>query len=271
MKVTAVTTFSVVVVLSCVVKNLPGAVTAAKRSPKTRRHDCPLWLAPSNLNVVVDDDNNRPTKYGLYAGRDYDQNSTLPFPELVIPVVDMFGEHHRTDANILAFLENVLWAQGFAGAKWEGKLSTPALIPGVGTLSLYHATFSNVHFLQAAVLKREPMIGDGTVFPRSGRAHLARGAITPYYNATVQATERIPAGMELFADFGCTWIGDGSVTTTKRGWVSCCSPLTFFSTLPPSSCFPTQQPIGTATSPRMSIRTRSIVMTMKSRIGWWMP
>jgi hypothetical protein len=176
--------------------------TAAKRKPQTRRDNCPLWLAPSNLNT---DNEHHLTKYGLFAGQEYPQNATLPFPELVIPLVDMFGDFHREDpvqSNVLKFLEDLLWAPRFLGGQWEGNISTPALIPGIGTLSLYHSTYSNVEFLQAAVLKREPMVGGG-IYPESGQAHLLRGAITPYYNATLQATERIPAGMELFADFGC--------------------------------------------------------------------
>ncbi|KAG7372016.1 hypothetical protein IV203_018159 [Nitzschia inconspicua] len=54
------------------------------------------------------------------------------------------------------------------------------------------------------------MVGGHFSFPESGLAQLLRGAITPYYNATLQATECIPAGMELFADFGSSW--DGNLT-----------------------------------------------------------
>lgn len=199
-----------------------GSVTSlasAKKKRKTqprRRDNCPLWLAPSNLNVDDDDAGGdyRLIKYGLFAGQEYMENATLPFPELVIPLVDLFGDFHRTttmEDNILSFLEDMLWAPAFLGGQWEGNLTTPALIPGIGTLSLYHSTYSNIHFQQAAVLKRAPMVGtsnsggDGgdSSYPKSGQAHLMRGAITPYYNATLQATERIPAGMELFADFGC--------------------------------------------------------------------
>ena len=121
--------------------------------------------------------------------------------------MDFFGDFHRdTDvaAHTLSFLEDLLWTPEFIGSQWEGNLTVPALIPGVGLLSNYHSGYSNVNFLQAAVLKREPMVGnhDDNAFPPSGKAHLARGAITPYYNATMQAVEDIPAGMELFADFG---------------------------------------------------------------------
>jgi hypothetical protein len=185
-----------------------GTNKESSPSQKTLLHEnCPLWLAPSNLNF--DKDVDELVKYGLFAGQEYPQNTTLPFPELVIPVIDMFEDIHRSRPrlnNVLSFLEDILWAPAFSGGQWEGNSSVPSLIPGIGTLSLYHTTYSNVQFIQAAVLQREPMVGDGTVFPQSGKAHLTRGVITPYYNATLRATERIPAGMELFADYGCMWI-----------------------------------------------------------------
>jgi hypothetical protein len=201
-----ITTAFVDVTLLFYISFTEGINQKRRKMGQTRfRDNCPLWLAPSNLNVDNDDD--RLVKYGLFAGQEYPQNATLPFPELVIPVIDMFGDFHRdglVESNILSFLEDILWAQAFLGGQWEGNLSAPALIPGIGTLSLYHTTYSNVKFVQAAVLKRDPMVGDGTVFPQSGKPHLTRGAITPYYNATLRATDRIPAGMELFADYGCT-------------------------------------------------------------------
>jgi hypothetical protein len=181
----------------------------------TASTECPLWIAPSNTDPSMNGLDHEKgkhtfTRWGLYAGQTYTKNSTLPLAELAIPLVDFFGDfHQRTEVEraIGSFWEGQVWAPSFLGSQWEGTLSTPGLIPGVGILANYHTGYSNVHFLQAALLKREPMVG-GPQFPTSGRAHLLRGAVTPYYNATLVATEHIPEGMELFADFGHDWDGN---------------------------------------------------------------
>jgi hypothetical protein len=142
----------------------------------------------------------------LYAGKQYKQGTVIPYPELSIPVIDYFGDFNRArpmHEDILKFMEDNLWTPEFIGSHWEGNYTSPAYIPGVGLLTNYHTGYSNVDFIQASVLKREPQVSsDGIMFPKSGESHLLRGAITPYYNATMKATADIPAGMELFANFG---------------------------------------------------------------------
>jgi hypothetical protein len=56
-----------------------------------------------------------------------------------------------------------------------------------------------VDYLQASVLLRETT--NNKQAPTSGTPHLSRGAITTCYNATLEATQPIPAGMELFSSF----------------------------------------------------------------------
>jgi hypothetical protein len=172
---------------------------------------CPLWLAPSNVNVEPSSKSSSstelPPKIGLYAGRTYVQNSTLPLSELAIPLVDFFGDFHRTNPlhnSILSFLEDQLWTPDFIGSHFEGNLSSPAVIPGIGVLANYHSGYSNVDFLQASVLLRQGLGQHEreVPLPAAGEAHPMRGAVTPYYNATLVATETIPAGMEIFANFG---------------------------------------------------------------------
>jgi hypothetical protein len=74
------------------------------------------------------------------------------------------------------------------------------LVPGAGVLANYHSGIYNVDWLQGSVLKRER-----EDITEPGRAHPSRGAITPYHNLTIQATQKIKAGMELFANFGDVW------------------------------------------------------------------
>lgn len=163
-------------------------------------HECALWLAPSHLGTE-----NEP-KYGLFAGRNYRTNETLPLAELAIPLIDMvesFNRKTRERDAILELWESYMWTAEFGGSAWEGHLSSPLAIPGVGMLPQFHTGISNVDFLQEGVMKRKRPKS-----PKTGTPHPSRGAITPYYNVTLKTTKAIPAGMELFADFGEVWDGN---------------------------------------------------------------
>jgi hypothetical protein len=207
---------SVIFLFLLLAEPLPTAAAGENNDDKDSS-SCPLWIAPSNTDITAKE-NKKFTKYGLYAGRTYTQNSTLPFSELAIPLIDFFGDYNRQTRmgeEILAFMEDNLWTPEFIGSHFEGNISAPAIIPGTGLLANYHTGYSNANFLQAAIFLREAMLsstptavndddidGDAGPFPRMGQAHLMRGAVTPYYNATLKATQDIPAGMEIFADFG---------------------------------------------------------------------
>jgi hypothetical protein len=163
---------------------------------------CHLWLAPSDTGTK------QQPKYGLFAGRPYAEHETIPNPELAIPLVDFVQEWNRHDTarnahEIIEFVESFLWTSEYAGTKWEGNHSAPVVIPGIGVLASYHTGVSNVDFMQASMYFRDKPHGY-----KSGHANPARGANTPYYNATLRATQPIPAGMELFANFGDVWDGN---------------------------------------------------------------
>ena len=152
-----------------------------------------MWIAPSYVNQaeVVE------FRYGLYAGKTYEKNDILPFQELAIPMVDFFVQFNKNKPlgdDVIQFLEAYVWEQEKIGSQWEGKIGSPALIPGIGILSTFHSSYSNTEFLEAALLLRE----QGPEFPEAGEASLLRGAVTPYFNATLRATQKIPSGMEIF-------------------------------------------------------------------------
>ena len=194
--------------------NVPTSVAAAREEMRKEKaskisdanelppspEQCSLWMAPSNAGT------SKHPKYGLFAGRAYRLNETLPHSELVFPLVDFVQSWNRdTPMNdaIIEFVESHLWTSQYAGTQWEGNHSAPVAIPGIGTLAQYHSGIENVDFVQASVLLRaRPQIW------ASGQSHIARGAVTPYFNATLRATREIPAGMELFADFGDVWDGN---------------------------------------------------------------
>lgn len=163
---------------------------------------CRLWLAPSQTSG-----SDQIVKFGLFAGVDYDENETLPLSEIAIPMIDFVEPYNRDTTlkdKILSFLEGFLWTAHFAGANWEGNLSSPVAIPGIGILANYHSGTYNVKWLEGATLLRKRTME----MPIPGQAHPARGAVTPYTNLTFRATQRIPAGMEIFANFGDVWDGN---------------------------------------------------------------
>jgi len=176
------------------------------RLMEARENPCKLYLAPSHL---TQEDS---VKYGLFAGIDYDANETLPFSEMAIPFVDFIQGPYHTDENsdIMKYLEAAFWTADYAGARFEGNHSTTLLVPGIGSLAHYHSGIHNIEWVQASALLRDSNSqedeDDGnTRVTERGKFHPSRGAITPYTNLTVKATVKIPAGMELFANFGDVW------------------------------------------------------------------
>jgi hypothetical protein len=159
---------------------------------------CLLWLAPSHVSTEGN------PKYGLFAGVEYAEDDILPNPELALPLIDFLESPNRNSGSlhqeILDHVESFLWTAEYAGAKWEGNYSTTILVPGSGVLANYHSGIYNVDWQQGSVLLRERQ--DIT---EPGKAHPSRGAISPYHNMTIRATQNIKAGMELFANFGDVW------------------------------------------------------------------
>jgi hypothetical protein len=175
-----------------------ASAAAASTNGNDDNETCRLWLAPSYLTVEST------TKYGLFAGVDFAVNETIPDVEIGFPFVDFLVDPNRNtrfNKGILDYLEGLMWTADYAGnAKFEGNHTATTFVPGVGALSNYHSAYSNVDWLQGSVLLRQRQ--DLTM---PGQAHLSRGAISNTYNMTMIATRHIPAGMELFANYGDVW------------------------------------------------------------------
>ena len=174
-----------------------GVAAKKKKAAVEEAGECRLWLGPSHLGTEGD------PEYGLFAGKDFDPDDIIPDIELAIPLVDWTEQYNReTEVNnfIVEFVESQVWTGDFAGAKWEGDHGTIVAIPGIGNLANYHSGTHNVDWKQSSALLRKNM----DVF-QAGVAHPSRGAISPFHNLTMKATQHIPAGMELFANFGETW------------------------------------------------------------------
>jgi hypothetical protein len=158
--------------------------------------ECGLWLAPSSTSAPDS------PKLGLFAGTDFGVGEVVGSPEISIPFIDFVEDWNRQselDDAILGFLEGYLWTAEYSGAKNEAN-SVVTMIPGHGVLAQFHSGTCNVDWLQASALLRTP-----PDVPSPGVAHGSRGAITPYFNFSIAATQPIKAGMEIFANFGDAW------------------------------------------------------------------
>lgn len=183
--------------VSLLVFSLAGEIVTGAKTKPTEENECRLWLGPSHLGTDSE------PEYGIFAGKNFERDDIIPNIEIAIPLVDWtekFNRQTKLDNAIVEFVESQVWTGDFAGAKWEGEHSTIVAIPGVGNLANYHSGMHNVDWLQSAALLRKK----SDVF-EPGIAHLARGAISHYHNLTMKATQSIPAGMELYANFGETW------------------------------------------------------------------
>ena len=180
---------------------LSATAVAVDNDAKT----CRLWLAPSNLASP------QLAKFGLYAGVDFDEDETLPFPELALPFVDFFIDAHKQNPyrrGILDFLEPQFWLADYTGSKYEGNFSATSFVPGLGALANYHSGIYNIEIDQTAVWTRprDPS------FPPSGKADASRAAISNIHSITMVATRDIQAGMELFANYGDVWDAEKDVS-----------------------------------------------------------
>lgn len=156
---------------------------------------CRLWMAPSHLSTGSD------TVFGLFAGEQgFEKDDLIPSHEIAVPFYDFSKTPvAKRFPHLVEYLERTMWLSDYAGSKFESNSSTSVFIPGIGFWANQHTGMYNVDWLQSSILLRE---ADEMVLSQQGVAHPSRGAITPYYNATLQATKRIPPGMELFANHG---------------------------------------------------------------------
>lgn len=171
---------------------------AAAAAADAAADTCRLWVAPSNLASP------QVLKFGLYAGVDFEPDEILPWKELALPFVDFFIDANKQTPyrrGIVEWLESQFWLSDYVGSKYEGNVSATAFVPGLGALAAYHSGVYNIEIWQHASWSRGP----DEALPAAGKADVSRGAVSTFHNITARATRHIPAGMELFANYGDVW------------------------------------------------------------------
>jgi len=162
---------------------------------------CQLYVAESSIPN---------SGLGMYSLKEIKENEAIFFPEIVIQQQDhewhnrerhfWFRKrgrnepmHPRKDRNWL--LHMYYWEPRNTLGMFDGEDETQSIIPGLGMLANSHTGLVN------ALMTR----------PQVNTAGLHRGvdpgagAFSAYHKYTYLATRHIPAGMELFAEYGDDW------------------------------------------------------------------
>jgi hypothetical protein len=177
---------------------LPLAALAAE--------ECSLYLAESSTSTVDE------PKWGVFAGVDFGENAQLGPADIAVQLHNLLanslGEDDDEDDDnddddktlvhrSAEMMEGYTWVADSTGAAFEmrdGKLNS--LISGTALLASYHAKLTNANFNHSSAYFRPPL-GENP-----GESHPGRGASTHFYNVAVKTTTKIPAGHEIFMDYG---------------------------------------------------------------------
>lgn len=98
---------------------------------------------------------------------------------------------------VAEFMEESFWVGDTAGAKFEleeGRIISA--ISGAGFLGAYEKMLVNADWDHRSVYSRT-VVGE-----EPGAPHPNRGAISPFYNVTLKASDKIQKGSEIFVNYG---------------------------------------------------------------------
>ena len=167
--------------------------------------ECTLYLAVSSTSTEEE-----PT-WGVYAGVDFDENAQVGAADVAIQMHNIMNhamdqqddeedeeDEKSTRRKTVELIERFTWVADSSGGLLElregRKINTA--IPGAPLLAAYDVKFVNAAFNHTAAFFR-PYLGESP-----GEAHPGRGASSHFYNAVLRSTKVIPAGGELFLDYG---------------------------------------------------------------------
>jgi len=170
---------------------------------------CGMYIAISSTSTVDD------TKWGLYAGKDFDKNAPLGHPDIAVNIINLQGNSHQADesdenhesgvlvAQTVEFLEQFIWVPIPSGGQFEMEEGrTVTAIPGAGVLGGFNPKLTNADWNHSSAFFR-PAVGE-----QREVNHPGRGAFTPFFNVALRTKDEIQAGREIFLDYGDNWEED---------------------------------------------------------------
>lgn len=179
------------------------------REESRRDQECGLYLAVSSTSTVEE------PKWGIFAGATIPKHASVGAGEVGIQSFQLQG--HITDVNdpkevvsqradMVDFLEQYIWVPHNSGGQFElsqGRKVVTA-VPGIGVVGGYNIKLINADWNHSAAFHR-PAWGE-----KMGVPHPGRGASSSFFEVTLSALSKIPAGMEVFVSYGENWNDDDS-------------------------------------------------------------
>ena len=167
--------------------------------------ECRLYLAVSSTSTTEE------PKWGVFAGVDFDENVEIGPPDVAVQIHNLMAHAMNEDDNeedeyegkslerkSVEMMERYTWVADSSGAQLElkeGEKINTAL-PGPALLAAYNGKLTNAAFNHSSAYFRPPL-GESP-----GKTHPGRGASSHFYNVGMRSTVSIPAGHEIFMDYG---------------------------------------------------------------------
>lgn len=172
---------------------LTTAVAFASAKTEDPSDQCGVYLAESSTNHVL----------GSFAGRAYQRDDAIGSRDAIIQFVDI-----REQNQDLAGTDDGARLENFLGTCWSGD-ATAGMNEGDEVISAVggpcFSSTGHVGMINAVIYQPSTLLRTDSDLLASGYDELTspgHGAFTTYHNLTLLAVEKIPAGMEIFLDFG---------------------------------------------------------------------
>jgi hypothetical protein len=165
--------------------NTLSSASSSPSSPSSPPLECDLYIAESTIPGAG---------MGVYTSKELQPGETLSIGDSCVPVIDVRYHNERPFFNPL---RDYLWQGDTMTMLNENYMNhdMDAYCYGLGAIPNCHLGAINIH--------RPRPIYSSTGLHRSNDPGV--GAFTPYINATTTATRYVPAGTELFLDYGEEW------------------------------------------------------------------
>lgn len=222
---------------SAVQADLPA--TQEKEPEQESVPECGLYLAVSSTSTVDE------PKWGIFAGNTIPKHAPIGSGgEVGIQTFQLHGNIMDVDdyqvgtvlrTAIVDFLEQYIWVPHNSGGQFElpqGKKVVTA-VPGIGVVGgckyyfahLYLSSSVALHLLTVRIIHPSNLNFSNTDNPKlinadwnhsvafhrpawgeqMGVSHPGRGASSSFFDVTLSALSNIPAGMEIFVNYGENW------------------------------------------------------------------
>ena len=158
---------------------------------------CGVYLAESSTDHVL----------GSFAGKSYKKDDLIGSSDAIVQAFDVRHHNRKEDEDSTAMLENFLatcWSADSNGGGNEAE----EVISAVGGPCF--SSTGHVGMINSVIHQPATLLKSDTDLLSSGYDETTspgRGAFTLHHNLTLVAVDKIPAGSELFLDFGAEFSG----------------------------------------------------------------